>query len=300
MTLLDIAKAVMRKGLIVKFVVKTDNKQDNHYYVVAQSKWLKKFKIDCNYPDHEFVDVILDKPINVDTIQPALIEYVGAPENVSIEDLINPSETFKKLGDDFLETNKPYMYKAMKTVLNLKLSFKEYMDYYIENFETDDFNSIKDVYCLRFYPKKISGETKDDVRKELINDLTTKYFTHSAPDFGLPTENALIPALQILGTSTSNIFNIDPDFINAIRNQWKHLINKEKNKMIKDLETQLKTIEKYTSEEEKAETSAEINEMIKLLNDMSLSPLDDIKTVAGIISYWPEIMQPAPFYVFEG
>lgn len=300
MNLLDIAKAVMNKGLIVKFVVKTNNKQDNNFYVVAQSKWLKKFKIDCEHPDDSYVDVVLDKPINVDEIEPALIEYIGAPENVSIEDLINPSETFKKLGDNFLEANKHYMYKAMKTILNLKLTFKEYMDYYIENFETDDFNSIKDVYCLRFYPKKITGETKEEVRKELINDLTVKYFTHSAPDFGLPTENALIPALQILGTATSNIFNIDPDFINAVRNQWKHLINKEKNKTIKDLEAQLKTIEKYTSEEEKAETSEQIQEMIKLLNELSLASLDDIKTVAGIISYWPEIMQPAPFYVFEG
>jgi len=46
--------------------------------------------------------------------------------------------------------------------------------------------------------------------------------------------------------------------------------------------------------------SIQIQEMINLLNSVSLEPLNKVTTVAGIISYWPEVMQPTPFYVFEG
>jgi hypothetical protein len=299
-TLIEIATTVLKKGLIVKFVIPSENKQDNKYYVVAQSKWLKTFNIESPHPDEAFVDIILDRAIDISNFTPTLIEYISAPEHISIEDLITPSETFKKLGDNFLESNKEYLYKAMKAILGMRLAYKEYMDYYTDNFKDLNYNNMKDVYCLRFYPKKIQGESREEVYNSLIEDLTIKYFTHSAPDFGLPTENALIPALQILGTATSNIFNFDPDFINAVRNQWSLLILKERDKSIADLTKQLKLLEKYSLAEEKDEMSTQIQEMINLLNGVSLEPLNKVTTVAGIISYWPEVMQPTPFYVFEG
>jgi len=299
-TLIEIATTVLKKGLIVKFVVPSKDKQDNKYYVTAQSKWLKLFNIESKHPDDAFVDIVLDRVVDVSSFAPTIIEYVSAPEHVSIEDLIAPSETFKKLGDDFLASNKQYLHKATKAILSLKLAYEEYMNYYTESFKDLDFNNMKDVYCLRFYPKKIQGETQTEVYNSLIEDLTVKYFTHSAPDFGLPTENALIPAMQMLGKSTSNIFNVDPDFANAIRNQWGLLILKERDKSVADLNKQLEVLEKYTSLEEKEETTAQVKEMIELLKGVSVEPLKKITTVAGIISYWPEIMQPTPFYVFEG
>jgi hypothetical protein len=298
LTLNEIVKKVLTKGIVVRLVF--PHKGKNNYVVIAQKKWLDTFGFATNFAEDDIIDVILERKFDVDSIKISLIEYIGAPKDITLEDLISPSPSFQQLGDDFLLTNKGYIDNIKSTIAKLKLNFKEYKSYHIDSYEQLNLEQMREVYYLRFFPSTVDDKNRDEILITIKNDVQEKFFLHSEQNGNLPNLLTIVPSLYVLGIDSNQIDNEDARFINALKCRWFDLIDGERRKIINDLNVQLDKLNDIDASDECIEESKKQTlEYLSLLKNINIDCLNEHKTVKDIISYWPAIMQPMPSYIYE-
>jgi len=298
LTLNEIAKKVLTKGIVVRLVF--PHKGKNNYVVIAQKKWLDTFGFVTDFAEDDIVDVILERKFDIDSIKISLIEYIGAPKDVTLEDLISPTPSFQQLGDDFLLTNETYINNIKSTIIKLKLNFKEYKSYHIDLYEQLNLEQMKEVYYLRFFPSTVDDKNRDEILTTIKNDVQEKFFLHSEQNENLPNLLTIVPSLYVLGIDSNQIDNEDARFINALKFRWFDLIDSERQKIIMDLNVQLDKLSNIDASDECIkESKRQTLEYISLLKDINIDCLNNRTTVKDIISYWPSIMQPMPSYIYE-
>ena len=79
------------------------------------------------------------------------------------------------------------------------------------------------------------------------------------------------------------------------------MIVEEREKLLLDLTQQLNELNDLKEDEITInESRIQILEYIDLLKQINFNCLEPLTTVREIISFWPSLMQPTPYYLYEG
>jgi hypothetical protein len=290
----DFLKKVLNKGILIKLFY-YDDSDVKKFCFLYKGEWLNLLNIQELVNDEDIINISINEPFDFEKIRLEMVEYVAFPKGLLLEDIIDPSPTFKKLGDDFLKKNQDYLKDIKKEIVQYKLHYKENLEKFLKNIEDTQDKKFEDVLILRFYPKKNFENIKsvDDIKEDIKN----KYFIVGEQLDLIPNNDVvIIPALTKLGTSSSNFDVTDEVYLNALKRQWFRLITDEKEKLYNKLEN----IKDFSLSEEELEEYKEELEIFKNeIDSISLSNFDNFKTVKEIISYWPELLQPKPEFVYE-
>lgn len=287
-------KTLTDKGILVKLIYLDKDKTKRFKYLIS-GKWLNYLEIQEKVSE-DIIDVSLNIPYNYDDVSTIIgFDFLDFPENVLMNDLLNPSESFKELGDDFLKLHESYIFNLKKNILNIKLEIEKHFETFLYGTENLNSESLKDIYILRFYPEKINDDVEFTYKK-LKDDIVNKYFICNDQNTNYNNGGSTIPAFKFLGISDKNINNTDKVFIEALKRRWFQLIQYEK----ENIYEKLKNVDELElSEEEMLEYNEELKLYKEELNLIKNDLMNDLKTVKEIISYWPDIMQPKPFFVYE-
>lgn len=297
-TLNEIAKKVLNKGIVAKVIY--DFKGRKNYVMLAQKKWLDVFGIETDFRDNDIIDAILEKKFELDKIEVLMIQYVEAPKNITLEDIVSPTPAFAKLGDNFLMHNKEYIKNISKALITTKLEFKDNLNYHISNYKNLNLEELKEIYYLRFFPLTVDNKNKEEILALIEKDVTERFFLHNEIGNTVSSIQTTIPALYKIGVSANQVDNTDARFIAALKRAWFLLIVEEREKILIELSSQLKALNNLQEEESVLnESRIQILEYIDLLKKINPYCLDSFKTVKEIISYWPLLMQPTPYYLYE-
>lgn len=301
-TLNEIVKKVLNKGIVVKVIFA--HKERKNYVMLAQKRWLDVFDIEteANFANDDIVDVVLNRKIDLDKLEVLMIQYVEAPKNVTLEDIVTPSLSFAKLGNDFLKSNKEYIKNVSKAILTLRLDFNENLNYHLSRCRNLKINELREIYYLRFFPLTVDHLSKEEEVLTLIkNDVVERFFLHNELGDTISSVQITIPALYKIGVSANQIDNNNIRFIKALKRAWYDLIVEEREKLLIELTTQLEKLNNLKEDKDTIDESRiQIIEYIDLLKEINEDLLESLTTVKEIISFWPPLMQPTPYYLYEG
>jgi hypothetical protein len=289
----DMAETFIEKGILLKVFYTNQNNVKKFTYLM-HGKWINFLNLQEKVDDDKIYDICLKKEILIEKLDLSVLEYVHFPKNLTLEDLLDPSEAFKQLGDEFLKNDEEYILKLKEHFLSICLSLQQAYDVYLSDFKNLNSEDSADLYFLRFYPKKI--EQTNSLYDELKNDIDEKYFTCDKQleykDFSISS----IPAFKVLGISDKNINVKSKKFIDALKRRWFYFIQKEKKDILEEL---YKTDKSFMSEEEIKEYDEELLYFKNELDQIKLEEMDNFKTVKEVISYWPSLLQPKPWFIYE-
>jgi hypothetical protein len=286
----DFIKTLLLKGLLIQLSY-LDKKNIARFVYLMKGRWINILNLQKKLKDDIIYDIHFNKEFSLNNISLLAVHYPFWPNNVTMDDIINPLPNFKKLGDYFLEKDEKYLYDLKKVFISIKMQLNDTLNFYLKDLNTDD----KDSGILRFYPKDI-GNYKNYYNK-LKKDIIEKYFME---DGAVPTsinnENSNILALKMLGISDKNFDVIDEKFINALKRKWFKLIENEIEKTYR----KLKNVNiSHLTQDEIDEYKNELELLKEYLTSISINDMDKFTTVKEIISYWPDSLQPRPSYVYE-
>jgi len=285
----DFIKTLLLKGLLIKLSY-VDKKNISRFVYLMQGRWINLLKIEKKLKDDVIYDIHFNKEFHLDKFSLMAVHYILWPDNITMDDIVNPMPNFKKLGDYFLEKNEKYLQNLKKTFISLKLELQDMLNFYLKDLNEND----QDSGILRFYPEDI-GSYKNYYSK-LKKDIIDKFFRE---DGTVPTANNYkvsdIAALKLLGISDKNFKVTDEKFINALKRKWFKLIQKE----IEKTYEHLKDVDlSFLSQDEIVEYKKELELLKKDLTSISIDDMNKFTTVEEIISYWPDSLQPQPYYVY--
>lgn len=290
----DFLKKILNKGILIKLFYYDEN-DIKKFCFLYKGEWLNLLKIQEPVNREDVINISINEPFNFENVRLDILEYVSFPKGLLLQDIIDPSSTFKKLGDDFLKKNKDYLKEITKEIMQIKLHYKENLERHLENLKNSEGKNFEDLLILRFYPQKTFENYKNI--EDIKQDIQKKYFIIGEQVEFFPNESSNpIPALVKLGTSSSNFEVTDESYLNALKRQWFRLIQDEKEKLYNKLEN----IKDFAlSENELEEYHEELNLFKKEIDSISLENFKDFKTVKEVVSYWPESLQPKPEFVYE-
>lgn len=291
MTLKDTVNTLLKKGLLIKLVFSDGS--DTRFCTIMSGEWINFLNIQTPVDNDKIYDVYTGGTVNIDNINIDIIEYISAPSNILLQDLITPSSAVESLGDGFLKQHEEYITNARKHLLNLKLAYKQAIDEFMQPFGELPEQDLRDRYFLIFYPQQLRVE--GEARKMIEQRVRDRYFiynsTYTAPEV---KGTSTIHALALLGIHDENLNVTDSDYISALKRQWFKLIDTEKQAVLRKLDT----LRKFTNNDEH-DLLQEINEYSTILDNIKIDMLNDLNTVKAVISFWPEALQPKPYYVYE-
>lgn len=287
---------ILKKGILVKlFYYEKSNLNVKKFVFLYKGEWLNFLNIQDSVDDNAIINISLNEAFELQDKVLDIVEYVCFPKNIMLQDIIDPSPTFQKLGDYFLKYNKEYMKEVRKEIIQYKLHYKENLEKYLKDLKENEPKKFQDILILRFYPQKNFEKFK--TIKEIEDDIKNKYFIIGEQIDLLPNDKAgTILALTKLGTSSSNFDVTDEIYLDALKRQWFRLITDEKEILYQKLEN----VKDFSlSEEELEEYKEELEIFKKEIDSVSMDVFKDFKTVKEVISYWPEMLQPKPDFVYE-
>jgi hypothetical protein len=228
-----------------------------------------------NTKKNNFFDLIRNKNICI----PKILDYeILFCSHISMFELLNDKNINQESIDEQFNWNFKYIKELKKSnrqeILNMtnilkKLSLNELHEYCRET--------------LFFVPVST-------VRADIINECKErKKFLLATVDHGIFSK-----ILALFDINDEDFIRQDPAIVNKCKEKWKtvitYYINKAKYKLNKELE------------ENKNDTDliVEVNEITKILDDIT-TEIDTkvFKSPKEIVSYWPELLRPAPLYVLE-
>ena len=132
-------------------------------------------------------------------------------------------------------------------------------------------------------------------------NVTERFFLHNEMGDSISSVQTTIAALHKVGVSANQIDNTNTRFIAALKHAWFSLIVEEREKLLLDLTQQLNELNDLKEDEITInESRIQILEYIDLLKQINFNCLEPLTTVREIISFWPSLMQPTPYYLYEG
>lgn len=291
----EIAKKCLDYGFLLRLFYQDEKSGKLKYCCVIKGDWFNKLNVIENKVSKNCVyNICLDKSLNLSEIIVSQIDYVNAPSGIDVHDITSPSAAFKKLGKDFMSKSAEYMSELKTNVIKLKLNYNDFLK---ENFllEEQEFNSdAKDLCLLKFYPKvkKITKKDFNHFKKQLIEEFFTIKRDNETTQF-----QQKIPALEMFGISEDLLLCKDSLLIDALKRQWNKLIEQNKNEFL----TKINDIDKTVFEpDELEEFEAEAQALKKEIERTTFNSLSNLQDVKSIISFWPEILQPNPYFVYAG
>lgn len=207
------------------------------------------------------------------------------PQGTSLNDISNNSNSFK------LRNNQEYINQLIATIDTLKADFISNLIYHLEDYHHNNGDTVNELLTIRFYPNSVGASTFEETLKLAKDSIIYNY--HIFTELG----HSIVPALKRLGATTNLIIDeTSPPIITAIRKQWLNIIYKERDIMLKNIQT---LAQEYKLQQP-ADTDyiEQFEDFKKLLINLDVSPIHTCSTIKQIISFWPAIMQPQPPFVY--
>jgi hypothetical protein len=295
MTANKIAKTLLRKGIFVQLNY-FDSKNIKRFVFLMQGEWLNFLNLQDPVKDECLYDISLNQIFDIDSVNIDTMNYHIFPKLFTYDDILDDSKT----DNQSLKCDKDYIDELKVTIHDTKISYKKVIEHYlydidnIDNLTQEEFdNLIYDHYILRYYPKKIK-KTKN-LYDKIIKDINDKFFIYDIP-YNEETPESNISAFKLLGISDKNLNVIDDEFLNALKRKWFKLIDMEKNKFTEDL---LKVDLSFLDNDEKEEYTKELKILESEISLISNKEIEKLQTVKDIISYWPSVLEPKPYFVYN-
>jgi hypothetical protein len=243
----------------------------NNFLSILQNKLNenKILRIDYFYSTHKFYCYVKNNSKNIP---------VNVLNNIEFNILNKKILSFSPFDND--SNNREHIIK--KNYLEYKNEILYYKNIY------------KNDCVVRFYPNYKKIINNFNLYKKI---LYKKYFKISN-EIDQKEESNLHYALEYLGINFKNINCIDLDFISALHKKWEFIVYNYYNIFLKILENN--EILENLEEDEKQEYMEELKEFKsnKQIN-MFFDELKIKKTVKDIVSFWPDWLQPKPYFVYD-
>lgn len=284
MSLLPTINLSLDKGLVLK--VYFNIKKTRYFKYVVHTRWAKYYKIKSIPRCERYIDVLLQKPIhldnNIDTF-----ECLYAPVGFNYRLFLNSEKTILDIPGILNQT--------IDKLIIEKHFFSNYKKRQFMSFKKQKLSDLKDSYFLRYYPNIPRLETKKQILEKIFDDICMKYFII---DTDIVENRQLLPACIHMGLDDAYINFKDRVLIDCCRRKWFCIIEEEKAKLIFNLKKQIDLVKKKNIKE-KDKAIKQLRRYISLLNKITPMSLNAYTDIKSIISYWPDIMQPRPYFVYE-
>jgi hypothetical protein len=302
MHLLDTAKTVLHCGALI--AIHYNDGGDVIKRTTVCSRSLAAAVGICNKIKGEYIDIILEEEFVFDK-NIVGIEYIGVPAGLTLSDLTEKTTINQQFGSQFLLNDTEYLHKIKECFDSERSNYINFYLSQIEPYNTGTASIVTDLYFLRFYPKIPSNQTKEELIKEVEEDVKVKY--------KILQEDAqpVMRVINMFGLSNKAFANTDPEFIAAVKRLWFNLMTTEANKYLQLLGNQQARFEldlahydavPYTraiSQTDLMHYIYQIKEIKELVLTLAPSMLDKCSTVRDIFSTWPGFLQPQPVYIDE-
>ena len=277
----DMILSHIKNGLFIEIQYKNKIQNKKYFDLVINSNILNDYNLYNKKlkPDIPF-DIIRNKKFSFKDKEIFMIKYIGLPENYI-------------LGDD-LNQNGEYLNNLITFILDQKINFSKFMS----KFSSKNQNQI----IITTYPnhndylKHIKNKNKN--KNKLIEKyLSLEYEQHEIDNSSNNQDVKLLNILNFLSIDIKNENVTDPIFINALRSKWIELINNHKKEIINKLT--IESVMSNMSETEKEEYLIELKIFKKELKKDISPEVNKLNSLKEIISYYPAILYPTPYYVYD-
>jgi hypothetical protein len=278
---------LLSKGLCLK-VLFTDKENKHNFVYLLNSNLINKLDLhDEKLNENDIIDICLDKKFSFKNKTPYSIEYISPPDNFDT----------LKIEDLDLFNDEEYLIKITCEILDIKVLFNNYLSSYKIDFKNINKNLDKDQVILSTFPYH---ENYFNNFKEFKNKIIKKYFSLYVNDKNQNDDHLdfkMLNSFIFLGINIKNKNITDSIFINALRNKWNSIIKEYKIKLYDGLNS--KDFLCDISDDEKQEFLEELALFKLELDKDDMEILNEFKTIKEIISYWPTILTPIPFFVYD-
>jgi len=302
MHLLDTAKTVLHCGALI--AIHYNDGEDVIKRTTVCSRSLAAAVGICNKIKGEYIDIILEEEFVFDK-NIVGIEYIGVPAGLTLSDLTEKTTLNQQFGDQFLLNDAEYLHKIKECFDSERSSYISFYLLQIEPYNISCASIVKDLYFLRFYPKIPGNQTKEELIKEVEEDVKVKYKILQED------RQPVMRVINMFGLSNKAFANTDPEFIAAVKRLWFNLMTTEANKCLQLLGNQQARFEldlahygtiPYTgviSLGDLMNYICQIKQIRELVLAIAPNILDKCNTVRDIFSTWPKFLQPQPVYIDE-
>lgn len=287
--MIDYTFNTLNRGIFIRLFY-TDKNNVIKFALLMKGEFLNKIYPHLNLKFDVIYDVVKKQPFDFNQI--IVVNVIELP--VFIEN-VDQTKIFEETSIVFDEEYGKKCKEHIKEVVSFLKN--KYLN--LLNFESDEYYRSEDAYILRFYPDIIPNNKKS--MKTLIKeDVYEKYFVANFQNdnyhLNLKDNISLIIPFAMFGILQKNEKCTDDVFISALKRMWFNLIEKAKDDLITSCEEVLKMV---TKKEEIKEFEKEFKQLKRELNNIQIDVLKDFKTPIEVVSYWPNLLQPAPDYVYD-
>jgi len=280
------AKTLLKKGLLLK-IYYTNNKNVKKYVYLLNGNMINLVNPNVKLNKNKIYDICLQKGFSLSKNIPEIIEYICIPKDITIDFLL-------KCKINYLKNNTEYVKELKEKYFWLKSILEYYYKEQLWEFKNLTDDEIFDLCVLRFYPKKFK-KTKNMYQK-IKNDIDEKHFICDHQDDITDASVSTIPAFKLFGISDKNLDVDDVYFVNSLKNRWYTLIQNQKKEIIQKLKD---TDVSFLNKNEQKEYNNEINLFQNELDLINFNSLSNLKTAKDVIKYWPDVLQPSPYFLYE-
>lgn len=286
MTSVEMAKKFLKNGLLLK-IYYTNNKNVKKYVYLLKGDMINLIDPDIKLNKNKIYNICLQKEFSLTKNIPEVIEYISMPKDITMDLLLNSKNNFLKRNTEYIKEIKE-KYFWVKSVL--EYYYKEQL-WEFKNLTNDE---IFDLCVLRFYPKKF--KKIKNMYQKIKNDIDEKHFICDYQEDNVDPSISTIPAFKLFGISDKNLNVDDVVFVNSLKKRWYFLIEQQKKEIIQKLKD---TDVSFLNKNEQKEYNNEILLFENELNLINFNSLSCLKTAKDVIKYWPDTLQPPPYFVYE-
>ena len=279
----------LNKGFLLRIDYVEQNSEEKYVYVM-KGKWFNRLPVlDSVLDDCEkLYDLATNEPFDINKKLIQQIHYIVWPDDLTPNDVFSTQE---ETNTSLVIQEKDLDEMALK-ILELKLELQNHLrKNCVESFNAYDIEELQDKCTINHYPLavEINEQTFAELRKKVISD----FFTFSKQQV---PEEVVYQALAILGLKQQYLESTDERLLNAIKRQWKRLIEKDRLSFLSHV-TSI-DLQDFT-EEEKTEFFAEAETLKAQLDENISNAVDSARSIKEVISFWPKLLQPTPSFVYS-
>lgn len=285
------AKLVLTRGGILRVLFSKNN--DTCYAIVCETKTFIKLK-EKSPVDSPYLDIL--REVSFDFNDKNIVGYdcFDLPPNIIFSDFLPDAPLVKAVGENFLLNDDTYIKKITELIDSIKARYTSNYISHLERYYIGTEDNFKDLLLIRFYPQIVPCNNREQVLELVKTSIADNY--HNLEINGCQ----LIPALAELGATTNSIFNTTDSYaLDAVKHQWFKLIQQERDNVKENIEMlRQQWIEKNTDQldEQYLQQFSEYENMLDNVNEDIVKTCSNVKEV---ISAWPAILQPQPWYIYE-
>lgn len=286
----DSIKMLLEHGVLLQVIFGTKDEKV-FYTLTCETSFYKELGFKTNVIT-KYIDILRDLPFYVEGLTLHGYDCINLPAGIRSEDFKPNSFMQKTFGQKFLKTSNEYKLNITDTIKMRKAEFVERCITFLDRFNLENRANRKDLALLMFYPDQPNFSSADKLLDAIKTNIVDTY--HLLGEKGV----GIIPALTEIGISTNSILECsNSEIINAVKNQWFNLIQYEKTleqQRINSIKNNMLLENSYT-----ADHLNQFEEYNFMLMNIKKSTIDKCKTVKEVIAFWPAILQPQPWYVYE-